>query len=131
MKILKIIHLIFAVMWMGGVMVMNVLKLLISPQHPEMHDFFAIAEQAVDSIVIIPGAMGILLTGIVYGIWTNWGFFKQRWITVKWIITIWMTINGIFIIGAWDNEYIFLPLQLATHTFVLIISVLKPWKKKK
>ena len=42
----------------------------------------------VDEHFLIPGGIGIIVTAILYGTITKWGFFKQRWITVKWILTV-------------------------------------------
>lgn len=39
----------------------------------------------IDYAIVIPGAILAVATGIIYGIFTKWGFFKHRWITVKWI----------------------------------------------
>ena len=49
------------------------------------------------------GAQGIILLGLTYGFFTPWGFFKQRWLTVKWIL---FTIQTI------------------------VISVYKPWRSR-
>ncbi len=49
----------------------------------------------IDNAIVIPGAT---LT-IIYGVWTNWGFFKQRWIIVKWIVSMLVIIVGTFILG--------------------------------
>lgn len=48
----------------------------------------------VDDWIIIPGAMGSLLTGVLYTVFTRWGWFKHRWITVKWAITIFGILFG-------------------------------------
>ena len=40
----------------------------------------------IDDFVIIPGGVGSLLTGLLYSIFTNWGWFKHKWVTTKWAI---------------------------------------------
>ena len=34
------------------------------------------------------GAIGTLLVGFTYGFFTNWGFFKHRWVGVKFVLYI-------------------------------------------
>ena len=55
--------------------------------------------EAIDMKILVPGAVGCLLTGIVYGIFTHWGFFKHRWLTVKWTLTLFMILFGTFYMG--------------------------------
>ena len=108
----------------------------------------------IDDFIIIPGAFGSLITGLIYALFTNWGFFKYRWITVKWIINVGGILFGTFYLGPWlnsmplisaklglealsDPAYLynktmnswFGPVQVATLIFAAFISVLKPWKK--
>lgn len=153
---LKIVHLILAAMWLGGAVSMLVIMLY------GTYDFSgdamrssAVALKRVDDYIVIPGAIGLLFTGLAYSIWTNWGFFKYRWITVKWILTVLMILFGTFVMGPRVNANVypieelhlyhpdnmdyflnifynslFASLQLAAMLFIFIISVLKPWRRK-
>ena len=110
----------------------------------------------IDDYIIIPVAMGSLISGLLISILTNWGFFKFRWVTVKWIATIVFILFGTFWLGPWVNgmEHIvkteriaalqneiylynrqmntfFGCIQASSLIVLLFISVLKPWKKKK
>ncbi len=58
----------------------------------------------IDDFIIIPGAMGCLLTGLIYSVFTNWGWFKYNWIIVKWCINIYGVIFGTFWLGPWLNS---------------------------
>ena len=70
----------------------------------------------VDEYFLIPGGIGIVVTAILYGTITKWGFFKHKWITVKWILTVLLiAIAGI--------------VQLIMFVYIITISVVKPWKK--
>jgi hypothetical protein len=105
---------------------------------------------------LVPGAIGTFLTALIYSIWTNWGWFKHNWITVKWIICIFGLVFGTFWLGPWvgemaaiakdkgldalsdpnfirnrQNSMIYGTLQGLTVIFAAFISTLKPWKKKK
>lgn len=109
----------------------------------------------VDNLLVIPGAILTVITGIVYGAFTNWGFFKHRWIIVKWILSIFVIIIGTFYFnpktnrcleiadqmrdGAFNNSELISNTeigfygtfgQVAILVFLVIISVFKPWKKK-
>ena len=112
--------------------------------------------QLIDDWLIIPGAIGIFLSGIVYGVWTHWGFFKHHWITVKWVLTVVMILLGTFLMGPWVNDNVYPATDISNYTpdnaaffgnvsktilcgsiqvamliVVIILSVYKPWKAKK
>ncbi len=95
-KILKMFHIFFAFCWiMGGV----ALCLLIFITYPQTGDELFMRSrilQIVDDYFIIYGAIGAFFTGLIYSIWTNWGFFKHPWIIVKWIMTILQIAFGTF-----------------------------------
>lgn len=156
MKVLKTAHLVFAVGWAG-----TGLCLLLLLFNPPLHNadrmyMYSAALKILDDFIIIPSANGILLTGILYGIFTKWGFFRHRRLTVKWIITVFMLLSGTFAMGPCINENAahandlsfytsadsnFLTnitktlwwgvLQNALLLVVLILSVFKPWKQRK
>ena len=109
-----------------------------------------------DDYVIIPAALGSLFTGFLFSCFTNWGFFKFDWITVKWIFTVAQILFGTFFLGPWTNTAvdvsyterlfsldnsvylhcklmlsIFGPLQAAVLIIMIFISVLKPWGSKR
>jgi hypothetical protein len=96
-----------------------------------------------------------LLTGLLESWLTSWGFFKFRWVTVKWIATLAMMISAPFFIARWDREIAAIskaeglvalqnPVYLqermlytavgvgfiVTLILLSIISTLKPWIKK-
>jgi hypothetical protein len=105
------------------------------------------------AVVVIPGAIGCLLTGLAYSTLSNWGFIKQRWIAVKWVITVSAILFGTFFLGPWetammnisgdlglaaleDQAYLynqrmnlwFGSLQVTILFFTVWISVFKPWR---
>lgn len=156
MRWLKIVHFFFISMWVGGGISLVLLLFLSKPVTGD--ELYAVnaSMKIIDDFIIIPGAMGNLLTGILYGIWTNWGFFKHRWLIVKWILTAAQIIFGTFWLGPWLNgnaaiakaerimalqNPVFLhnqsmnaiwgTAQVALLLVMVGISVLKPWKKKR
>jgi hypothetical protein len=155
-KILKMFHILFAFFWIvGGV----VLCLLLFITYPESGDELYMRSrilQIVDDYFIICGAFGAFITGLIYSIWTNWGFFKHTWIIVKWVMIILQMLFGTFILGPCVNDNVIIAdqfrnvaltdpvfldniqtsqiwgtVQTALLLLVIVISVQKPWKKKK
>ena len=155
LKVLKISHLLFAVMWIGGVMALVSLQLGANPNTKEMMYMAAISHLIVDEFFLIPGGVGILITAIMYGTFTGWGFFKHRWLAVKWILTVLLVIIGAGYMGVtikenvayaqnmlsenispdvyWANVHhvaIAGIIQIIGFVYIVAISVIKPWKKK-
>lgn len=155
-KWLRSFHLFFACLWVGGAMsatlMLPILKAVDGPQ------LYGINQSInfIDIFIIIPGNSGILLMGLIYSVYTNWGWFKYRWITVKWAIGLYGMIFGIIWLGPWATslEYISKKeglkalenmtylynekmiiwwggFQTATIVFAVFISVLKPWRQKR
>ncbi len=113
-----------------------------------------VALKLIDDWVVIPSATGSLLSGLLISWLTPWGFFKWRWVTVKWVITVTVALFGGFCLGPWLNgmeEMAAAAPQLVLQNpaflssrqlmmvsvgpmlvlllFMVFISVLKPWKK--
>jgi hypothetical protein len=100
-------------------------------------------------------AWASLLTGFLESWFTTWGFFKYRWVTVKWILTIAIMIFATIFLSQWDRNlqaiskvegllalqnlaylqyrwlYTLSGLSLiAILAFMSVISTLKPWTKQ-
>ncbi len=156
LQVLKISHLLFAIMWIGGVMALVSLQLGQTPKTREMMYMAAHSHLIVDEYFLIPGGIGIVVTAILYGTLTKWGFFKHRWIAVKCILTMLLVVLGAGYMGVTIKENmvyaqriltdnadasIFLAnvrsvaiagiVQLLGFAYIIVISVVKPWKKKK
>lgn len=156
LKILKICHLMFATMWIGGVMAFVSLQLGQTSQTKEIMYAAAQSHLIVDEYFLIPGGIGIVVTAILYGSLTKWGFFKQRWLVVKWILTVLLVALGAGYMGTTIKENmvyaqkvlaenadtgIFFAnvrhvaiagiVQLIAFVYIIVISVVKPWKKQK
>jgi len=154
-RILKIIHLMFFISWIGGGTGLIFLMFIAQPAVPDDIYMKFRSMQVIDDYIIIPGALGSLATGLVYSLWTNWGFFRHRWLTVKWILTIAQILFGTFALGPWLNgnvdiamkvrgaalsDPVFLDnishielwgtIQVLFLIFMMVISVIKPWKKR-
>ena len=157
MKLLKVFHLIFIMMWTIGVVIMSILNWKSEAYLPK---FIYNQEMSlfIDYVFVIPGAICAVITGIIYGIKTNWGFFKYKWITVKWVLGIFVIIIGTFVLHPialdilYNTEYlpeenykiylndwrldivtlqIMATIQAVALLFLIVVSVYKPWMKKK
>lgn len=152
---LKGLHSFFACMWVGAAIVLSVKQFFISPSNGGELCGITSTMNFIDVFIIIPGAIGVLLTAVIYSIWTNWGWFKHNWITVKWIICVYGVVFGTYPLGSWMNGlanlskehgmaaltdptylhnkimlYIFGTFQACTLIFAVFITALKPWKKR-
>lgn len=117
LKIVKTIHIITAALWLGGIV--NAFLIFMSGL-PEDIMFSLLERIGISSIV--PAALTSLFTGLYYGLFTRWGFFKYPWLTLKWILMIVMMVCGIVGHPA-------VPLyisQLSIMLLIIIISVYKP-----
>lgn len=156
MRTLKVFHLIFVMMWCMGVVMMGLLY-----WRPALNSLEFLYNQQtalfVDYVLVIPGAILTVLTGVIYGVKTNWGFFKYRWLTVKWIFGIAIILIGTFglhplaleiidqaepaanVAFCYPADYFGIKIsivnsmaliQAAALLFLVAVSVFKPWGKK-
>lgn len=157
MKILKTIHLLGATSWLGGAACMLLLniysgKVELSGVLYGMN----LASHEIDFWIVVNfGVYVCLLTGLLYGLLTPFGFFKFKWITAKWIITCFCFASGWIFLGSWEQEmlaiaqkmrltqsdhaYLLLKtkhfylsvLQIGLLITIYVISVFKPGKRGK
>jgi len=155
---LKGFHLIAVSCWIGGAFALILLYFL-KNRVSDGGVLYGINQSIhhVDMVVVvIPGAFGCLITGLLYSTFSNWGFFKHNWLIFKWIITVAAILFGTFFLGPWettmmeisgklgisslnDQSYlynqkmnvIFGGIQCIVLMIIVFISIFKPWKKKK
>ena len=155
---LKVFHLIAVSCWLGGAV--SLLSLYFLKKGVTDGNVLYGINQSIHhadiAIIVIPGALGCLFTGLIYSLFSNWGFFRQPWLIVKWIITVAAILFGTFCLGPWETtmmelsgelgiaamknaEYlhnqkmnlIFGTAQALILAITICISVFKPWKKSK
>ena len=155
-KILKMVHILSSLTWVVGCIALTILMFITFPKTGDELYMRSVVLKIVDDYLIIAGIVTSILTGLVYSIWTNWGFFKHRWIIVKWIMAIMQATFGGVVLGRVINENviiannlrdaaltdpvflqnmrileIFSPPYAILTIFLIFVSVQKPWKKKK
>jgi len=154
-KVLKTCHLLFVMIWLVGVIAMGVVNMITPNSGDELYMALYV-NRIIDDVLVIPGAMLTVVTAVIYGICTNWGFFRHKWITVKWIISLIVIITGTFYFNPIHNHLLDVAnatrdaalnnpdlatehtinligpfVQSAALVFLVVISVFKPWKKKR
>ncbi|MCA1702790.1 MAG: hypothetical protein LC808_05770, partial [Actinobacteria bacterium] len=97
-----------------------------------------------DHTMLIYFANAAAYTGIMLAALTPWGFFRHWWVTVKFVVTIVVTVAGIALLGQWRQEMIdatrsggpgpstalVMASVAATVTvlaFLAWVSIAKPW----
>lgn len=155
-KWLKAFHILFACLWVGGAISVNLMLFFLTAD--DGMQLYGINESInfIDIWIIIPGNLGIILTGIIYSLFTHWGWFKHKWVTVKWCIAVYGMVFGTIWLGPWAGSlehiseieglkaltndvyrnnimmlYGWGSFQAATIVFAAFISTLKPWKKRR
>lgn len=153
---LKGFHVFFSCAWIGAALSMVLLNFV--KGHPVNGDeLYAVnaSLKLLDDFIIIPSAIGCLVTGLLFSWLTNWGFTKFYWVIVKLMGNIATVLFGTFFLGPWVNgmEAIskverILSLQNPTYLHyakmnayfgsfqaafliaLVFISVFKPWGKR-
>lgn len=99
-KALKTIHLVFVSIWFSSVVTLMLLPILSQKitNGDELY-MYNVAYHFIDMFILTPAAVVVLLTGLVYSIFTKWGFAKHGWIIYKWIVTLVIIITGTFYLG--------------------------------
>lgn len=102
------------------------------------------AAQHLDHTMLIYFANASAYTGIMLAALTPWGFFRHWWVTVKFTVTIVVTVVGIMLLGQWRQEMIdaarsggpgpstllvmgSVAATVATLGFLTWVSIAKPW----
>jgi uncharacterized membrane protein len=158
LKWLKGFHLIAVTSWVGGGVALILLYFL-KDGVTDSGVLYGINQSIhhVDmAVVVIPGAFGCLLTGLIYSSFSNWGFFKHNWMIFKWIVTVTAILFGTFFLGPWETammeisgkigisslsdpaylynqkmNLVFGALQVLVLMITVFISIFKPWKSGK
>jgi hypothetical protein len=88
MKILKFFHIIFLTFWAGAVFYLFMGFMICKYQDENFITGMIKGIELYDKYIIIPSMFGLLITGLIYSIFTAWGFKKYYWIIIKWVMTI-------------------------------------------
>lgn len=99
-KFLKAIHLVAVGLWFSCVIILLVIPVIagniVTGEELYMYNLIY---HFVDMYILTPAAIATLLTGVVYSLFTKWGFFKHGWLIYKWIVTLGIIVTGTFYLG--------------------------------
>ena len=91
------VHVVFAALWTGTVLSMFLLSWRnTSSQSGEVLSTLNAAINLLDDFVVIPAAIGSVITATVLCWGTNYGFTKFYWVISKWLLSSSLIIFGTF-----------------------------------
>ncbi|AFY86641.1 MULTISPECIES: hypothetical protein [Chroococcidiopsis] len=149
-------HIGFATLWTGTVLSMFLIAWRNKDStNPDILFALNSVINLLDDFVVIPAAIGSVITATLLCWQTNYGFFKFYWVIAKWVLSTALIIFGTFWLFPWANAateislesglksfqnplYTFDALGVLLGTliqvfflFVIVgISVLKPWGRR-
>ena len=149
-------HIGFAALWTGTVLSMFLLSLRnVEASNADALYTLNSAINLLDDYIVIPSAIGSVLTATLLCWTTNYGFSKFYWVISKWFLTTGLVIFGTFWLFPWGNAaeaismseglqaftnpvYLFdargvlvgTLVQVCLLAIILGISVLKPWGRR-
>lgn len=104
-RLVLTLHILCAALWLGGVAVVILLSLVFAqPRSDEALLAIRSAIVAVDYVIIIPAAVGSLVTGLFFAWRTKWGLTRFYWVIVKWTATTTLILIGILWLGPWVDS---------------------------
>ncbi len=151
---LKGFHLLAVACWLGGAVSLLLLYFLKAgvADGGVLYGINRSIHHVDMSVVVVPGAFGCLLTGLLYSSFSHWGFFRHPWLVCKWIVTVAAILFGTFFLGPWEtammeisgeiggkaqadpaylyNErmnLVFGAAQTLALVILVFISIFKPW----
>ena len=150
---LKGFHVLFSSAWVGAGVSIAIIPLVSgNPIDGGTLYGYNASILLVDNFIIIPSAMGCLITGLLISWLTPWGFFKYWSVIVPGVIAVAAIVSGIVWLGPWVNdlaaiskaqglralqneEYlqtwqmvtIFGTIQAIALVLMVFVSIVKPW----
>ncbi|MDD4766476.1 MAG: hypothetical protein PHF87_02690 [Desulfotomaculaceae bacterium] len=94
MKWMRVLHISAISVWFGSVVCILGLAAICFFQLTE-NEFLIIAPLVPELYqkIVMPAAIFAVIQGIIYGIFSNWGFFKYKWVLFKWIFVLLITLS--------------------------------------
>lgn len=153
-KILKIFHIILSASILGSLLSILIIFIVKQNFHIVTENFFAIDLSILKIFTwgVNYAFFTLMLTSFLYGLFTEWGFVKHRWIIFKWMIVLiifsvtWFglgpAINGMTSISdvglsnsTMSIEYlnfqqkaiVYIVIELVSILLIFGVSALKPW----
>jgi hypothetical protein len=98
LKILRMLHFLLIVLFLGGIL--SSFALLLRLDMSNFEDVYLSYKNftVISDNVVKMGAQETILLGAIYGFFTRWGFVKHRWLALKWLLFIAQTFIGILVV---------------------------------
>ncbi|HBK54002.1 MAG TPA: hypothetical protein DDZ44_08710 [Syntrophomonas wolfei] len=147
MRWIRILHIFSVSIWFGTVVCILGLVIMCFFQLNK-NDFLIIAPLVpkLYQKIVMPAAIFTIIQGIIYGFFSSWGFFKYKWVLLKWIFVLLIILctglGGIsqmvsvlakieathFLGGFADGGLVllFVSLQILFMLIMIVLSVFKP-----
>jgi hypothetical protein len=149
-------HIGFAALWTGTVLSMFLLSFRNTKSiNAEVLNTLNSAINLLDDWIVIPSAIGSVMTATFLCWMTNYGFTKFYWVIAKWVLSTGLVIFGTFWLFPWGNTAEKLSaqeglqalnnlvynfdakgvlvgtlVQVLSLIIIITISVLKPWGRR-
>lgn len=149
-------HIGFAALWTGTVLSMFLLSLRNTKSvNADVLNTLDSAINLLDDWIVIPSAIGSVVTATFLCWMTNYGFTKFYWVITKWVLTTGLVLFGTFWLFPWGNAAEKLSgqeglqalnnlvygfdakgvllgtlIQVLSLVVIIGISVLKPWGRR-
>ena len=122
-RILDLVHLWFASLWLGGFTIVFVCSIMLWTQ--TIDPVFGLATINFVQEVVKVCIPALMATGLLYGFATKWGFFSHGWVTAKWVLTIALVVSTALV----PIHPLCLSGIVAGMIALFALSIFKPHKK--
>ena len=122
-RILDLVHLLFASLWLGGFTIVFVCSIRLWTQ--TIDPVFGLATINFVQEVVKVCIPALMATGLLYGFATKWGFFSHGWVTAKWVLTIALVVSTALV----PIHPLCLSGIVAGMIALFALSIFKPHKK--
>ena len=122
-RILDLVHLLFASLWLGGFTIVFVCSIMLWTQ--TIDPVFGLATINFVQEVVKVCIPALMATGLLYGFATKWGFFSHGWVTAKWVLTIALVVSTALV----PIHPLCLSGIVAGMIALFALSIFKPHKK--
>ena len=150
-------HLLFVIVWLGTVITMYVFLLYkVDEGNVDQMTLIHSILKLFYNALLLPSAIGCIITGFFLSLLTHWGLTKYIWIIIKWVVSFNMIFFITLFLGGWVDQPANILLMEGVeavknphfventkwlkfgiglqipHLIVLVfISIIKPWGKRK
>lgn len=121
--ILDLVHLLFASLWLGGFTIVLVCSIMLWTQ--TIDPVFGLTTINFVQEVVKVCIPALMVTGLLYGFVTKWGFFSHGWVTAKWMLTITLVVSTALV----PIHPLCLSGIVAGMIALFALSIFKPHKK--